>query len=694
MADKAQTIEQLAIQSRLCQSGRTGVSSEQYRTQSASVDDLLRVYLATTSTLHYRFLEAALQRAPLEQVEALLRHWLQDKACDDIAARLTAAPLHPAMFTRSEPLLQDLLTLCATRLLKLRRCSPVGSFLPAADHSLLQAIADCDHKVSFGRTVGAIGAGDGGRNLYLKCRRFNEQEHDFMAEPVMLSRLSSMPLQLESATLEPHGTTTFRTLESLFEKLHLSAKQKSDLVATIVNNKQELLDFHTVKRLLIEHTPGEPYAWYELRGRPENSNSPYFDPPVIKTEPQLADFLLNLPFPEQNRVAFINDLLPNLHDSVRARLVQQTSATLSDEQHWELLRATLPEGTLQAPVTAYLFSTPPEAHYHRYVTDSDLQSAVSQPLAKRPQTVALRAYLRDYGRLFHQGILGPVACNLFHDMCGGGTSYRFLYAISGVRPGVVTDFDSESTNYPNIGPVPMTLRDGGDARFLTPIGWRQDVESSLPSLQQSNPLLQQANPLPGTVEDRETIVESLTNAWLGTVLLLGRTLKAPTETHPDGWFNSHDPKKESALADLLGHMVVDLFSHSLDVDRTVLHARLCKQDEGRLINRCAREMQAWLSTAFTDHVLDKTVPKWLYPDYTGKRDNLLIPERERSCLRGQLARQGGKNHNVGLSLTSTPLQGLEILTKKALAEAVLLASQRSPGTCGAFAHPPNRKETT
>ena len=676
LANKVQTIDELAAQARLRLDDSSEVCSDKYRDRTVNGNYLLLTYLHITSTLHYRFLQAAVQHAPLEKVEALLRHWLHDDACKDIALRLTAAPIHPTMITREEALLQDLLTLCATRLLQPTTRAPVGSPLAAADHHLVQAMANCDNKVSFGRTVGALGAGEDGHNLYLKCRRFNEQEKDFMAEPVMLSWLHATPLSLESATLKPHGTTTFRTLAHLFEKLDLGAKQKSDLTRTIVFNKTALVSYDLLRKLLSRHAPDGPPTWDERNLHPKN---PYYNPSDIKTEQQLSHFLLNLPFPEQNRAAFIDDLLPHLDHRLRAHIVQQSSCTLSDEQHWQLLRATLPANVLRRPVTAYLFSTPADAHYHRYVTDSDLQSEASQALAERPQIQALRAYLRDYGRLFQQGVLGPPACNLFHRFSAWAIAYRFLYTSTNtIRPGLIDNFDGESSDHPNIGPMPMSLRDGGDACCITPTGWRAPLQSDLTELQQQLHW-------PGTVKDKDSIVESLASAWLGTVLLLGRILKAPTEQSPEGWFNSRDPEKESALADLLGHMVVDLFSYSLAVDPPTLYARVCEQAEGQeLVQRCAREMQTWMSTAFTDHILDKTVPAWLYPDYTGKRENLLIPKDAAIDVRNLLDRVASARNKqeLGVSYAALPLQGIEILTKKALAEAVLLASESPSATIG------------
>ena len=671
MADQAQTIDRLAAQARLCLNNSTEASIEMYRETTINCNPLLGTYLKSTSTLRYCFLQVALERAPLEKVEALLRHWLHDHTCKDIAGSLTAAPVHPTLITREEPLLQDLLTLAATRLLQPTTQSPVGALLPEADDRLLQAMAKSDHKISFGRTVGAIGAGGAGRNLYLKCRRLNEQESDFMAEPVMLSWLDSAALQLDSATLKPHGMTTFGTLQSLFEELNLSAKQKNDLTRTIVYNKKGLLDSYALDRLLPEHTPGGALAWQELGRRPENRKSPYYDPSIMKTEQQLADFLLNLPFPEKNRAAFVDDLLPALDTTLRAHIVHKRSATLSDEQHWQLLCATLLEEELQSPVTAYLFSTPAQAHYHRYVTDSDLYSETSEALTERPQIQALRAYLCDYGRLFQHGVLGPAPCNLFHRASyGGGIDYQSLYTSSKpMRPGRVYNFDGDASDHPNIGPVPMTLRDGGDACYITPVGWRQSMQSNLT-----------APPLhwPGTVEKKEAVIESLASAWLGTVLLLGRTLRASTEHDPEGWFNSRDSKKEEQLADLLGDMVVDLFSHSFGVERSALHARLYERGGSQLFERCAREMQAWMSDAFIDHLLAKTVPEELYPDYTGQRENVLIPDDATALIRYEREHPGlaSTKHHLGVSYAATPLQGIEILTIKALAESALLAAQR------------------
>ena len=672
LADKAQTVEVLAAQERLCLDSITDVPSQWYRNSTVNSHNLLEIYLHSTSTLRYHFLQVALQQAPLAKVESLLRHWLYDKDCEDIAAHLSAAPLHPTMIIRKEPLLQDLLTLCATRLLQPTTRTPVRSLLPDADDRLLAKVASADNKVTFGRTIGAIGAGDDGRNLYLKCRRFNEQERDFMAEPVMLSFLHTTQLQLESATPKPHGATTFGTLESLFKEQQLNAKQKTDLVSTIAYNKKKLVTGELLYELLAKHSPESAAARHEQYMQRENRDNPYYIPRDIQTAQQIAHFLLNLPFPEKNRADFVEELLPGLDDSLRTHIVQQSSTTLNDEQIWELMQTIVPAATLQVPVTAYLFSTPPEAHYHRYVTDSDLQSEASQPLAERPQIQALSSYLRDYGRLFHQGVLGPPACNLFHETgIFAPNPYRFIYTSHRpTRPGRIEDFDGDSSNYPNIGPVPMSLRDGGDGRCITPVGWQQQTESS------SKPLPQKLH-LSGTVEKKEVVVESLASAWLGTVLLLGRILKAGTERHPDSWFNSRDPQKENELADLLGEMVVDLFSHSFAVNRTALHARLCEQNnDRRLIERCAREMQAWMSDAFIDHILAKEVPVWLYPDYSGQRESVLIPGDASSNIRYELehGRPEGEKTDLGLPFASTPLQGIEILIKKALAESVLLGS--------------------
>ena len=499
-----------------------------------------------------------------------------------------------------------------------------------------------------------------------------------MAEPVMLSWLDSAPVQLESATLKPHGTITFRTLAILFQALRLNAKQKIDLISTIVYNNQELVNYQVLKQCLAKHSPGGASAWHERYMHAKEEDSPYCFPRNILAEQQLADFLLNLPFPEKSRSAFVDELLPGLERRLRDHVVRQNPRSLNAQQRWQLLQTIVPADTLHSPVTAYFFSTPADAHYHRYVTDREQQSEASQPLAERPQVVALRAYLRDCGRLFQQGVLAPPACNIFHNIYSDSVeSYRFLYTQRHcTRPGRICHFDGESSNHPNIGPVPMTLRDGGDGRFMTSVGWRQSMQSHLTWLQQKRHL-------PGTVEDKETVVESLASACLGTVLLLGRILRAGTEHHPRGWFNSGDRDKESELADLLGAMVVDLFSHSCAVERTALHSRLCEQDGGQLVRRSAREMQGWMSDDFIDHILAKKVPGWLYPDYTGKRENVLIPDSASTdiCYDLDHGRPENQSHDLGLPYATTPLQGFEILIKKALAEAVLLASERTGTAC-------------
>ena len=93
-------------------------------------------------------------------------------------------------------------------------------------------------------------------------------------------------------------------------------------------------------------------------------------------------------------------------------------------------------------------------------------------------------------------------------------------------------------------------------------------------------------------------------------------------------------------------------------------------------------MQAWMSTAFSDHLLAKTVPVWLYPHYTDQRANLLIPSVVTYELRQQSYTADRASNDLGLFNATIPLQGIEILTKKALAEAVLLASERAAGQQG------------
>ena len=107
------TVEQLAANSLLIQMDPVPSCCESYLCDSVNSLDILPLYLRATSTLRYRFLEAVIQHAPPQPLRELLRRWLHDENCEDIAAQLTSNPLHPIMVTTEEPLLQDLLTASA-----------------------------------------------------------------------------------------------------------------------------------------------------------------------------------------------------------------------------------------------------------------------------------------------------------------------------------------------------------------------------------------------------------------------------------------------------------------------------------------------------------------------------------------------------------------------------------------------------
>ena len=680
------TALQLAAQSLLIGSSCMPASCERYLRSSVNGQEILEMYLQATSTLRYQLLEAVIQCAPPQSLRELLSHWLHDHDCEGIAEQLTANPLHPIMITRDEPLLQDLLTACTDRLLQPITQQPAPMQLAELDRATLDGLARCHNKVIFGRTLGGIGAAQKSGNLYLKFRRINEKHDCFMAEQAMLSWLHTQApdLQLESCMVALCGTVTGLPLKTTLQRLNLNAAEKCALVHAIVYNKKPILDQNRVEECLARYTePTQGRPWSSERFEPCRSNDPYYHPPLFFSDKPLFDFLMKLPFSPEKRAAFIDDLLPALDRSLRNAFVAQTSQAPSDALRWELLRATLPDGTLQTPVTLSLFSTPAGANYHQYVTDSEQGSSVSVPLSERPQVLALRSWLRDYGRLFQKGILAPPACNMFHNgSYSKPRAYHFLYRNAGwqcPRPGRIERFNGESTDYPNIGPQPLTLRDGGDAILACP-----GLNPTCDAAARTQALPKEGVYRPVAARDREFAIDSLANAWLGSLLLLGRILRTPANGAPHAWLENYSSEHTAALATLVGEMAADLFSRSFAVDRTVLQSRLYERGGARLFERCAREMQAWMTDDFADSVLAKEVPEWLYPDYTGEREGLFVDEIVELEVRRVKQQAIDCNHSterhLGVTFSTTPLQGIEILTKKALAESILLAG--ASATCG------------
>ena len=685
------TAAQLAARALLIETYWRPACCEEYPSIAMEGNVILQAYLAATSTLRYQLLEAVIQTVPPQSLRALLSRWLHSRDCKDIAAQLTSNPLHPTMITRTEPLLQDLLTAGAERLLQPATQELPSIRFPEPDSVQFDRLAFCDNKVIFGRTVGGVGAAQQGGNIYLKVKRLDESHDTFMAEQAMLCWLhtEAAQLQLASGTVKPGGTVTGAPLEDVLCQLNLSTVQICSLVHAVVYNKKDLIKKTRVEQCLAKYTePTEGRPWSEERHEHCRSDDPYYHPPFMRTVEQLFGFLVHLPFDAEKKADFIDDLLPNLDWSLRNALVAERPVPLNDGIRWKLLRATLADGTLQTPVTLSLFSTPAGANYHQYVTDSDQSCCASQPLAERPQLLALRAWLQDYGRLFQKGIVGPPACDMFHTWSHDDpTPYHFLYRNrAGIRecprPGRVQNFNGEPTNYPNIGMQPLTLRDGGDAFFIAPCGQKESQERWTARL-----ALQKEDVYrPPAVSNKEFVVDSLANAWLGSLLLLGRILSTPENGAPSGWLANGKSEQTTELATLLGEMAVDLFSHSFAVDRTALHTVLCERDGRRLLERCAREMQAWMTDSFIAPLFAKEVPEWLYPDYSGERQDLFVDPAISSWLDRLVQRIAQSNHSterdLGLPYASTPLQGIEILTKKALAESVLLAAQGPSDTIG------------
>ncbi|KEQ14031.1 hypothetical protein [Endozoicomonas numazuensis] len=270
---------------------------------------------------------------------------------------------------------------------------------------------------------------------------------------------------------------------------------------------------------------------------------------------------------------------------------------LSEEEH-ALLQTRVSLDEHSDSCEAYLFQAKPGELYHRYAHETSGEKGLSKENALK----ALRVAAHDIGVLFRNGFSVPNALPAFHS--------RF---ISDLRPYVTLNqltgfcsqgsFDSwtgPSTEYPNISPFPVVLRDFAEIRKhseLSPVTTELGFD----------------------MEDEEAIsavsMNELGNNMLALEMLLARILTRE--------FNSRDPAGFSRSAEEVENELLTLY--------TILYGEAFDMPEGSearnrlravlkdcdVAGQAARELCYWCETGeypgWVEHVQKREIPSWVYP---------------------------------------------------------------------------------
>lgn len=239
---------------------------------------------------------------------------------------------------------------------------------------------------------------------------------------------------------------------------------------------------------------------------------------------------------------------------------------------------------------AYVFMTAPDELYHRYVHEREGTPGLSRDNALK----GLRLAAHDIGVLFRNGFSVDNALPIYHNRTLSDTrKYQTLNQLAGYRSqGALMDWNGKATEYPNISPSPVGLRDFAEIR-------RHDELSP-----RHNQLYPECAPL-----------MVLGNNMLALELLLARTLQSE--------FSSRDPeafrvKAEEVKEELLT-LYTTLFGEAFNMpEGSVARQRLRSllQAEG-VADQAAREMVYWCETGdhpgWVDDVKNRRVPAWVYP---------------------------------------------------------------------------------
>ncbi|MCL6269471.1 hypothetical protein M3P05_05895 [Sansalvadorimonas sp. 2012CJ34-2] len=347
--------------------------------------------------------------------------------------------------------------------------------------------------------------------------------------------------------------------------------------------------------------------------------------------PNLPDFLHKSGFPEDEINRYFDQLLKH-NGAIEHLMVEQGWTRGKIENQWLKILfgirygthsiAELDETIRQVILNAFkstdalLTRIPPPLEYERYVYDGETEESIVE---------GLRLFARDYGRLWKNNVMGPDALSAYHDASAARRAYLFAPTLRAHHSvGTVDRWADTSTNYPNIGPAPVGMRDAGDTMLLR--------EKRLPT---EHPYIKYGRPHTLT-ELNDVRIEALAKTAWGTILLFGRSFKEILD--------HNNPERVTWTKMIITELLADLFTESFSLPRSQW---LRIMNEFDLVGQVAREMNYWMAfpSSYVEDTRNGYIPASVYPNWRANRH--IPPYDHPNYLTDEGFMQGGDSPHLG-----------------------------------------------
>ena len=283
--------------------------------------------------------------------------------------------------------------------------------------------------------------------------------------------------------------------------------------------------------------------------------------------------------------------------------------------------------------------------YHLYPYDLNPETE------KRLIISGLCTYAHDYGKLFNQGLLGPVLLAAYHDEETDRKHYTLTPYVCFTGEGTMSRW-LDATNHPNAGPV--GIRDTGDTKTPEEIG--EDYFFTL-----RRPITLDLN---DSRDKNRLVFNELARNAQGLILQYARCFRTQ--------FNYQDKASTQNHKEAAQELLTTLFESAFPrLDKASIQQALTEHD---LLGQATREVVYWCAhdAPFVEHLLNGHIPQETYPAFPPMSRVKDLSEKEREQLipgKGFVTEEPFEN--LGEDNGINPLIKLNAIIVKLLALGVL-----------------------
>ena len=307
-------------------------------------------------------------------------------------------------------------------------------------------------------------------------------------------------------------------------------------------------------------------------------------------------------------------------------------------------------------LAAYVFKTKNDELYHRYVHEHE----GAEGLSRENSLKGLRMAAHDIGVLFRNGFSMDNALPIYHNRTADDMrKYTTLNQFHGYRSqGGLMDWDGKSTEYPNMSPWPVGLRDFAEIRLHSevPVHDRWQTDENVTSLM------------------------LLANNMLALELLLARTLQKEFTCDTEEAFKGKVEEIKKELLTLYTTLYGEAFGMPEGSEqRQKLHEILQKHG---VADQSAREMVYWCETGdnpcWVKDMKEKRISEWAYP-LPDQKTLGYFSTRKESCLlksKGFMCSTHNPDLNLGIERGWFILAQSNCMKTMAIAAGIILGGDR------------------